>query len=226
LEVYPEVIMIFLGARSTRSSKPQRRKRIILPAVLFPLALAAGLGLLVSCTFDLDYDKYAIVYGISDYPGTGNDLTVAHSDAEAVGDLLISQGFQVVLRVTEDISAVPVNDAHIDNLNADFNDAATTANLGLEDLFLFYFSGHGTQISPGTLEQTPGNDEEDEAIVLVDDAPSAPSDQRSTVYVTDDELAQLLRAIPCARKVVILDSCFAGGFISNALAADAIPPEY
>jgi hypothetical protein len=119
-----------------------------------------------------------------------------------------------------------VNEAHIDNLIADFNDAATTANLDLEDLFLFYFSGHGSQISPGTLELTPDTDEEDEAIALVDDAAIVPTDERTTVYVTDDTLAQLLRAIPCARKVVILDACFSGGFISNALAADAIPPEY
>ena len=42
---------------------PSQTRRI--GSVLLPvLILTAGLALLGSCTFDLDYDKYAIVYGI------------------------------------------------------------------------------------------------------------------------------------------------------------------
>jgi hypothetical protein len=91
-------------------------------------------------------------------------------------------------------------------------DAAT-----LDDLFVFYFSGHGGQDVSGTgggTENTPDSDDEEEYISLYDGG------------LTDDELAGLLRTIPCARKVVILDSCFSGGFISNPLEGDAIPPEY
>lgn len=200
--------------RIVRSSLPRRIAGVLLPVFI----LATGLALLASCTFDLNYDKYAIVYGVSEYPAAFNNLASTDDDARDINDLLTSQGFQVVVRVTEDLT--PKNEAHDANLFADFNDAATGANLDIDDLFIFYFSGHGTQRSPGSSEHTPGTDDMDEAIVLVNEALD------DVVYLTDDELANLVRTIPCARKVVILDACYSGGFISNSLEADAIPPDY
>ena len=188
---------------------PSQNRRIVsalLPALLLTAGLAAGMALLTSCTFDLDYDKYAIVYGISDYPGTANDLSVAHSDAEAMEALFIDQGFTVILKT--DAAATKTE------LLGDFT---AFSGATLDDLFVFYFSGHGSQADAGWdggTETTPESDGLEEYIALYDDE------------LTDDALAQLLRAIPCARKVVVLDACFSGGFISNALAADAIPPEY
>jgi hypothetical protein len=189
------------------------------PVVLaVPAAVALmSLALLASCTFDLDYDKYALVYGVSDYPSGYNDLASTDDDAQDINDLLLSQGFQVVLRVTESPAA---NEAHDTNLYADFNDAATTAKLGMDDLFVFYYSGHGTQLSPGSSEHTPGTDEMDEAIVLVNDTLT------DVVFITDDQLAALMRTVPCARRIVILDACYSGGFISNSLGADAVSPDY
>jgi hypothetical protein len=87
----------------------------------------------------------------------------------------------------------------------------------IDDLFVFYFSGHGGQTIAGTnggTENTPDSDSEEEYIALYD------------AGLTDDELATLVRTIPCVRKVVILDACFSGGFIGNSLEADAIPPNY
>jgi hypothetical protein len=201
------VTMISIDTRRTRPSRLRRIARILPPALLLPLVLAAGLALLASCTFDLDYDKYAIVYGISDYPDPINDLAVADADAEAMEALLIDQDFDEV-RLKTDAAATKTE------LLSDF---AAFSGATLDDLFVFYFSGHGGQDLPGTAggtENTPESDGFEEYILLHD------------VGLTDDELAGLLRAIPCARKVVILDSCFSGGFISNALEADAVPPEY
>ena len=56
------------------------------PAVPALLILAAALTLLASCTLELDYDKYAIVYGISDYP-VGGDLASTDDDARDMNDL-------------------------------------------------------------------------------------------------------------------------------------------
>jgi hypothetical protein len=191
------------------------------------LILAAGLAL-ASCTFDLDYDKYAIVYGISDYPSGYSDLSSTDDDAMAMEELLASQGFQVTVRITDDATVsiidVPdpdpdiVDEATYNRLELDFQDIAGQADL--YDLFIFYFSGHGKQILAGSSENTPGSDPEDEAIVLVNDTLS------DVEYLIDDTLADWLRTIPCARKVVILDSCYSGGFVSNPLEGDAIPPDY
>ena len=208
-----------------RTSPRRRTAAVLRAAVLFPLILAAGLAVLASCSFDLDYDKYAIVYGISDYPPAGNsppnnDLYSTDDDARDVASLLTSQGFQVILRVTD--HGTGEKDANAAQLVDDFNTAATAANLDSGDLFLFFYSGHGDQVSqlPGTSEDSPGSDAQDEALVLVDAAVA------NIVTLRDDELAELIRTIPCARRVVILDACFSGGFVSNPLDAQAIPPDY
>ena len=188
-----------------------------LPTLISSIAALALLFSLSGCTLDLNYDKYAIVYGISDYPGTANDLTYTDDDARDFTDLLVAQGYQVILRIT-DYGPPAINEAYDAQLVADFIDVAQNADL--DDLFLFYFSGHGAQdpASSGTTENTFDSDMYDEALVLVDDT------LNSGVYLSDDELAALLRTIPCARKVVIIDACNSGGFIGNQLEVDAIPP--
>ena len=194
-----------------KSSSPPCRIAADLLPVLF-------LALLASCTFDLDYDKYAIVYGISDYPPTGissGDLTVADADAQAMHDLLVEQGFEVILRKNDQATPANLADDLINPASGDFFDVGSVATL--DDLFVFYFSGHGGQKDSGTgggTENAPDSDREEEYISLYDGE------------LFDDQLASLLRTIPCARRVVILDACFSGGFISNSLEADAIPPEY
>jgi len=103
--------------RFGRSSRQHRITAMLLPALI----LAAGLALLASCTFDLDYDRYAIVYGISDYP-TVQDLTSTDDDANDMSDLLLSQGFDVILRVTDDpvqTPTVPPSPPNIDEASYD-----------------------------------------------------------------------------------------------------------
>jgi hypothetical protein len=201
--------------RPGRSSLPRRAAVALRPALLSALILASGLALLASCNFDMDYDKHAIVYGISDYPGNDNDLTVADADAQAMNDLLVEQDFQVILRKNDQAILANLADDLVNPTSGDFFDVSSAATL--DDLFVFYFSGHGGQTAAGAgggTEDTPATDNEEEYIALHD------------VGLTDDQLAGLLRTVPCARKVVILDACFSGGFISNSLEADAIPPEY
>lgn len=202
------------------------QRRTVSRALFFLLSSLAALALLFSlsgCTLELDYDKYAIVFGISDYPGAINDLNYTDDDARDFTDLLIAQGYQVILRITDNPIADPlvppnIDEASYDQLARDFTYVAQNADLN--DLFLFYFSGHGYQdpASSGTTENTFDSDMYDEALLLVDDT------LNSVVYLRDDELAVLLRTIPCARKVAIIDACNSGGFIGNQLEVDAVPP--
>jgi hypothetical protein len=187
--------------------------------------------ILASCKLELNYDKYAIVYGISDYPSGFNDLASTDDDARDMNDLLSNQGFQVIVRVTDDGIVDPttpanppnIDEATYDQLGRDFQ--AVAAQADLDDLFLFYYSGHGDQVPSALSENTPGSDSQEEVLVLVDDAPvGMPISAIRALY--DDELATLLTTIPCARKIVILDSCYSGGFIGNSAEADAIPPDF
>ncbi len=164
----------------------------------------AGLGLLAvlatGCVLDAPYEKYAIVYGISDYEGTGNDLQFADDDAIDMAAMLSGQGYTVRRQTDAAATRTQLLD-----------DAAAIASSAKEnDLFLFFFSGHGGQSGSGP--ESAGGDEKDELIYLY-----------SSTF-NDNELIEAFAAIPCRRKVVILDSCYSGGFIGNGLETDGIPP--
>ncbi|HEB09945.1 MAG TPA: caspase family protein [Spirochaetales bacterium] len=168
------------------------------------------------CNFDLNYDRYAIVYGIADYddpipgyyPGvpTSNDLSYTDNDAEDMAQLLTNQGYNVTLSTS-------VTQAQLDS---DF--ATARAQAGKDDLFLFFFSGHGGQDLQGQFNEPPPGDDADEFIVL--------SDASTDLYIIDNELGDLIASIPALKKIVIIDACNSGGFIGNKLEVDATPPDY
>jgi len=205
----------------------------------FPLAVAALLAatiLLAACRFEQDYDKYAIVYGTSDYAGEALDLTYADDDAVALAALLAAQGYLG----PDGLPAAARTDgaATKAQLIADIQDVAARATAN--DLLLLYYSGHGGQ-GPADLlvgaETAAGADAFEEwiflggSIVYVDNPPAGHSandeylaDWEATV--NDDQLAELLEPMPCRMKVVIVDACFSGGLIGNQLEHDAVPADY
>ncbi len=197
------------------------RKTLLTVRLLVGLLPVLAALLAPGCGFDLDYDKYAVVYGISDYPPGYDDLNFTDDDARDFSDLLAAQGFQVILRVTDDaaVDPLPVGEATDAQLQADFAAVAQTA--GEDDLFLFYFSGHGAvgpSASPETTENASGSDSNEEYLVLVNDLLA------DLVLYRDDQLAADLRALPCIKKIVLIDACNSGGFIGNELETDLIPP--
>jgi hypothetical protein len=181
----------------------KRLLKLALPAVTLLLFLLSAAG----CSFEIDYDRYALVYGVDEYFGNSLDLPSALNDATDMTALLAAQGYSVTTRTGGTATKT--------NLLADM--AAAAAMVTEDDLFLFYFAGHGDF---GTLNESepPSADSYDECIVL--------SDGTTDEKFFDDELADLLAAIPCRMKVVILDSCFSGGFIGDSAETDGILPAY
>lgn len=200
------------------------------------LALPALAALLTACSFRLDYEKYAIVYGMAAYAGKDYDLSSPDEDALAVAELLAQEGF----RGPDDLPAAARIDSEASkaNLIADF--AAVAARARPDDLFVLYYSGHGGQgpEDPAYGETAPGADPYEEwifldgSIVYEDRPPIGEYDPNDLYYwdldltVNDDQIAALLRQLPCRRKVVILDACHSGGLIANALEHDDVPPDY
>lgn len=186
-------------------------------AILAVLSCLAVLFLL-SCRLDIKYGRYAVVYGIADYQDTDiNDLTYSDDDAISFSQLLTQQGYLVTLRV--DAAAGRAN------LLADFATVAATAKE--DDLFVFYYSGHGGQDYPDSgpsKEKSPNSDSPDEWIYPYDTAVNGSID--AATAISDDDLVALLRTITSKKKIVIIDACNSGGFIANQLEADAIPTPY
>ena len=181
-----------------------------------PRFWAAGAGLLLTgmafaglsaCMLNAPYDKYAIVYGVADYGGLLNTLAYPDDDADAMFLLLDAQGYAVTIRKNDQATRA--------NLLGDIDSVAAKADK--DDLFLFYFSGHGGPT--GTGPEAEGGDRYDEWVSLY--GSGYPPDLSTTF--SDDALNAAFKIIPCRKKVIILDSCNSGGFIGNELEADGEP---
>ena len=144
---------------------------------------------------------WAVMVGISDYAGRANNLPYTAEDAVKLGQTLQREG------VLADGSIVLTDaDATYDRVHQAFEQVARLA--GPDDLFLFFYSGHGTQIPGQTSETEP--DGRNEAIVLRDH------------IVTDDEMGQWFQGVHSRMALIALDACFSGGFARNVITRPGI----
>lgn len=172
----------------------------------FPMLITI---LLLNCNSLVLADSYAVVIGVNECPhfqlpggAPARALRGAEQDAQAIAELL-NRRFGVA---SERITLLTGANATHDRLRSVFAELAKT--LRPEDSFVFYFSGHGTQIE----EIRPPLDEidhRDEGLCL--------SDSRSdgVNVLADDELAKWLESLPAQQLTIILDCCHAGTGIKD-----------
>ena len=143
---------------------------------------------------------YAVIIGIADYPGTINDLHYTTNDAIAIRNSLLDdpshwRADDILLLLNSGASKTAIHKA-----------ISSIAEKGTpDDVFLFYFSGHGTagpDIAP--LDEADGRDE---YICSYGNSLSE--------FIRDDELSDWLGAIPMKRIIVMLDTCYSGGQIKS-----------
>jgi hypothetical protein len=140
--------------------------------------------------------KYAIVVGISDYPGTINDLQYCDDDA-----LDMSSALATIYQYNPSNIHLLLNmDGSFAGILKAINDVKSKAKDG--DEVVFFFSGHGAsgKANDGDREKV------DEAIVSHDGNPSG-----SFVYIWDGQLRDWFAGFDTSRIIFIFDSCLAGG---------------
>jgi hypothetical protein len=151
---------------------------------------AAQLDSVLKATAENKGRVWAIVVGAAD-AGGNNDLPGTGVDADQVALYLGKQGANVN-QVDVLIDRAGRNDDNIGSsqIEAAFN--AMKGKIGPDDTFVFYFSGHGSLSLSGSanLETRLGN-------------------------VQDSTLARWVQAMNCKNRVVILDCCYAGGFLDE-----------
>ncbi len=137
-------------------------------------------------------EKYAIVIGISDYPGTASDLQYCDDDARDMVDALEGYGFSSdnIITLTD---GAATRAAIIDAIRY------VAAQAGADDEVVFFFSGHGGR--------GKADDFDKEAI----DECIWSHDGSSFIPIWDGELAAEFSAYDTNRIVFIFDSCYAGG---------------
>jgi hypothetical protein len=139
---------------------------------------------------------FAVMVGVSDYAGEADDLPYTDEDARKLAETLQREGS------LNDASVVLTNaEATADGVRRAF--ARVAAQAGPDDLFLFFFSGHGTQEDAPVSGLEP--DGRAESIVLRDG------------QISDVEMAALFGSLNTRLSLLVLDSCFSGGFARNVV---------
>jgi uncharacterized caspase-like protein len=149
--------------------------------------------------------KYAIIVGISDYPGGGNDLQYCDDDAEDMYDALTTlygydlSNIHLVLNMTAGFFAI----------QGAINDIKSKAKA--DDEVVFFFSGHGANgrfSGDDALDKLQRVDSNgvDEAIVCHNG-----SQNGQFMYIWDGQLRDWFADFKTSRIIFIFDSCLAGG---------------
>ena len=131
-------------------------------------------------------EKKALVIGVSDYAGEGSDLGGIERDVSEMKKLFESWGFEVKSLYNKDSLQI------VDYLSEYGKD------LGSDDYFAFYYSGHGSHKPDKNGDESDG---EDETLVL--------SDGRENTHLIDDVLFAKFNNIK-AKKIIFFDSCHSG----------------
>jgi hypothetical protein len=142
---------------------------------------------------------FGVFVGISDYPGTHNDLPLCREDAEKLAATFGSVG----LMDSSNVEVFTDGRASAQNVRAAL--ARMASRVGPDDVFVFFYSGHGSQSSPNAGAHPDEVDGRVESIILGNDE------------YTDDEMARDLDGIHAGLTVVALDSCFSGGFARDVV---------
>ncbi|MFP3975453.1 MAG: caspase domain-containing protein [Dehalococcoidia bacterium] len=148
--------------------------------------------------------RYAIVIGISDYPGSkhvlegGYDLSYAHDDAEAMGSLLKSiYGF-------DSIQLLADKDATREAVLSEIAELSRSVCEG--DEVVFFFSGHGARFIPARGQSQVG------IVTWGWESQTDPTDF-SLEVIWDRELKEAFSEFKTDRIAFIFDCCLAGGMI-------------
>jgi len=94
-----------------------------------------------------------------------------------------------------------------DATRANFEDAITelAGRMSPQDTFVLFYSGHGDQVTRADGFESSDPDGQDETIELYDGA------------VLDNELNDMLAQINVGKTLIVLDSCFSGGFAKDII---------
>ena len=144
--------------------------------------------------------QYALLVGISDYPGSNIDLDGPREDAAIVQNVLVTNyGFRV-----DDIVMLQDREASRDNIAEAF--LRHLGQAGPNGVAVFFFSGHGSRLHDNIGVGPPWDAEangRDEALVVWGNGDD-------TALILDDEMGFLADRLATSRTLLVIDACFSG----------------
>ncbi len=159
---------------------------------------------LASCAyFETPPASRAIVVGMDYYPNA-NSLSWCVTDAQSIAESLgIESGEIKKILATRSPAVTKSRHDILDSLEA----ARVEAPNGSWDLFLFYYSGHGIDLTGDLVFSNYG-------------------DGVTNDTIPPEDLLQAIAQIPARVRLVILDSCYSGNFIEESPAISPYPADY
>lgn len=146
--------------------------------------------------------RFALLVGISDYPGTRDDLPSGQHDVEAMRRVLVERYGYRPTNVRVLIDGDATRGAIRTAIGAHLGQARTTA--------LLYVSGHGVRLAsnPGLADAEP--DGRDEALYVWADPASGGASGARGALILDDEIGAWTDQLGAKRVLVVLDACHSG----------------
>lgn len=141
---------------------------------------------------------WGVFAGITDYPGGTNDLPECANDAVKLVETLTERGL-----LTQD-RRVLLTDAQATRQNIRDAIQRLGSQVGPQDVFVFFYSGHGGRTRGGSTDQRE-LDGMDEYLYVYDG------------QFMDDEMGTLFDGIRARTSILALDSCYAGGFAKDVI---------
>lgn len=136
---------------------------------------------------------YGVFVGIDDYGEEFEDAPLCDEDAENMLDSFVDSG----LMEPENAILITNRDAELIEIENAMHEMSM--RVGEDDIFIFFFSGHGDRIEASSRNMAGEIDGQDETLALRD------------TDLVDDHLAEMLSEIDARLKIGIMDSCHAGG---------------
>ncbi len=198
-------------------------------AVIFTAVLLSS-AIVMSCSFRPgEISGYALFYAVEQrYVDAGiTNLNYTVDDAQAMAALFASKGYDVTIR-TE-------TNATLANFYADMANYSTVVNP--QDIFVFYFSGHGGGIPDSVYSSDPLSEMGDglyrESLILyttetqvIDWVNNADYEHLDVVALMDYVLLSEMQKINTKNKIAIIDACKSGGFVDNDQTTDMVSPSF
>jgi hypothetical protein len=141
---------------------------------------------------------WGVFAGITDYPAGTNDLPECANDAVKLVEALTDRGL-----LTQD-RRVLLTDGQATRQNIREAIQRIGAQAGPQDVFVFFYSGHGGRTRGGSRDPRE-LDGMDEYLYVYDG------------QFMDDEMGTLFDGIHARTSILALDSCYAGGFAKDVI---------
>ena len=176
------------------------------------LASATLAAVLSACAMPEAPRRTALIYGVSTYVENHSgrpNLTLTDNDARSMNEMLASKGWTTTTRIAD--SNNPAQNALASKSQIEADIAALQPDDGL---VLFYYSGHGAENIDGEIAICPYGSINSSGIPI------------NSAMITTSELRAMFEQAGLNNVVIILDSCFSGGFVDSRATVDALPVSY